>query len=354
MFVRHPFSAKETFRTILTVMIDGDAHRHNKAVFSKTNLTTHLTLTMNFRYFILLSVVFIGCSGDNDSEIAASGTIETTEVTVSAKVGGQVIRLLANEGATVQRGDTLALIDRTDLEIQLAQARANAAAAEAQYKLTIRGAREEDVAQTEANFKNAQDDLNRMEQLSKESSVTQKQLDDARTRFIVAKETYDKLKKGSRPEEIEMARARRDQAIAQVKAIEKKISDSYVVASMPGVVTQRVVEEGEDVLPGAALFRISRLGRVFLMIYVSEEELARVKLGQSANVYIDGRPGQPFKGEVTYISSVAEFTPKNIQTKEDRTKLVFGVKIEVDNPDQILKPGMPADATIKTPLSASK
>ncbi|MBI3766588.1 MAG: efflux RND transporter periplasmic adaptor subunit, partial [Ignavibacteriales bacterium] len=96
-----------------------------------------------------------------------------------------------------------------------------------------------------------------------------------------------------------------------------------------------------------SMFRISRLDNVHLMIYVSEQELARVKLGQEAKVYIDAEPNKPFVGKVTFISSVAEFTPKNVQTKEDRTKLVFGVKIEVHNPDQILKPGMPADALIE-------
>jgi HlyD family secretion protein len=85
---------------------------------------------------------------------------------------------------------------------------------------------------------------------------------------------------------------------------------------------------------------------VHLVIYVSEEELAKIKLGQSADVFIDAYPNKPFRGKIIYISDVAEFTPKNVQTKEDRTKLVFGVKIEVPNPDRVLKPGMPADATI--------
>ncbi len=301
---------------------------------------------MKHLFSTLAMLILVGCSGNDARKISASGTIETTEVTVGAKVGGQIVRLLVDEGSTVKSGDLRAVIDTSDLEIQLAQARANAAAADAQYLLTVRGARQEDVTQAEANFKNAQDDLNRMQDLFKEHSITQKQLDDAQTRFVVAQQNYEKLKRGSRPEEIEAARARRDQAVAQVKAIRKKIDDSSVLAPVAGVITQKAVEEGEQVLPNAALFRISELDQVHLMIYVSDEELARVKLGQEANVFIDGRPKQPFTGKVTYISSVAEFTPKNVQTKEDRTKLVFGVKIEIPNPDGILKPGMPADATV--------
>lgn len=297
---------------------------------------------------IIISLSLIGCSGNKDNQISASGTIETTEVTIGAKVGGQVMNILVNEGSTVKINDTLALLDRSDLLIQLDQSQANFEAADAQYKLAVIGTREEDITQAQATFKNAEDDLHRTEGLIKEGSVTQKQVDDARTRYIVAKQNYDKLKKGLRPEEIDAARARRDQALAQVKAMKKKIQDSYVTAPINGVITHKIVEEGEMVTPNTSLFRISRLDKVQLMIYISEEELAKVKLGQDAKVYIDAEPKKAFPGKVIYISSIAEFTPKNIQTKEDRTKLVFGVKIEIPNPGQILKPGMPADAVIKS------
>jgi HlyD family secretion protein len=294
----------------------------------------------------IIVLLFIGCSEGNKREISASGTIEATEVTVSAKVGGQVMKLLVDEGSNVVKGDTLLQIDRSDLDIQLKQALANAAAAESQYKLTVLGPRKEDLLQAEANFKNAQDDLKRAEDLFQASTVTQKHLDDAKTRYTVAEQTYEKLKSGSRPEEIEAARARRDLANAQVDAIRKKISESYVVAPMQGVITEKAVEEGDVVVQNGSLFRISRLDEVHLVIYVSEKELAKIKLGQSADVSIDAYPNKPFRGKIIYISDVAEFTPKNVQTKEDRTKLVFGVKIEVPNPDRVLKPGMPADATI--------
>jgi HlyD family secretion protein len=294
----------------------------------------------------IIVVTFIGCSEGNNREISASGTIETTEVTVSAKVGGQVVKLLVDEGSNVGKGDTLLQIDRSDLDIQLRQAVANADAAAAQYKLVLQGSREEDIAQAEATFKNAQDDLKRAEDLFKASTMTQKQLDDARTWYVVAEQTYEKLKRGSRPEEIEAARARRDLARAQVDAVRKKVADSYVVAPIQGVITEKAVEQGDVVMQNGSLFRVSRLDKVHLMIYVSEEELAKIKLGQDAKVFIDAYPKKAFSGKIIYISDVAEFTPKNVQTKEDRTKLVFGVKIEVANPDQVLKPGMPADATI--------
>ena len=112
--------------------------------------------------------------------------------------------------------------------------------------------------------------------------------------------------------------------------------------------TQKAVEEGELVGPNASVFRITELKKVHLMIYVSEIELASVKLGQAAKVSIDAYPKRTFPGKVTFISPVAEFTPKNVQTKEERTKLVFGVRIEAANPDGALKPGLPADAVVLT------
>lgn len=301
-----------------------------------------------FSFTLAVTLWFAGCSGSGDNEISASGTIEAREVTVSAKVGGEIIRLLIDEGTSVRAGDTLAIIDPTDYLIQLKQAEANAAAMQAQYKLALRGAREEDIIQAEANFKNAQDDLKRMEELWAAKSITQKQLEDARTRFTITQQTWEKMKRGSRAEEIAAARARRDQALAQVEAAKKKMKDSFIIAPIGGIVTQTVVEQGELVGIGAAIARISHLDKVFLMIYVNEQELGRVKLRQEARVQIDAYEDRDFSGRVVYISPIAEFTPKNIQTKEDRTKLVFGVKIEVDNSDGSLKPGLPADAAIIT------
>lgn len=307
-----------------------------------------MKLRFPHREFAILFFLFLipSCNSNRHSEITASGTIETTEVTVSAKVGGEIMKLLVDEGSNVKKGDTLALIDRTDVILQLKQALANAAAMEAQYKLTLRGFRTEDILQAEAAFENAQDDLRRAHELFKTNTVTQKQLDDARTKFIVAQQSYEKMKRGSRREEIDAAQARHNLAVAQVEAIQKKVSDSYVVAPIEGVITQKVIEEGDVVMPNGALFRISRLERVHLMIYVTEVELANVKLGEEAQVFIDAYPDKPFPGKIIYISDKAEFTPKNVQTKDDRTKLVFGVKIEVPNADQLLKPGMPADAKI--------
>lgn len=291
-------------------------------------------------------IALTACQDARNGAITASGVIEATEVTVNAKLGGEITKLAVDEGAEVRKGDLLATIDRENFDIQLRQADANVQAASAQHRLAKRGPRDEDIRLAKANLRFAESEFKRTDEMYRARGVTQRQYDDAATRLAVATETYDKLKNGTLPEEIEAAAARLHLAEAQRAQVEKYIADTSVIAPVDGTVTRKSVEQGDHVLPNAQLFRISRLGTVNLMIYVSEVELARVKLGQRANVFIDAQPKQAIPGTVVYISPVAEFTPKNVQTKDDRTKLVFGVKLEIPNPQRALKPGMPADAVL--------
>lgn len=300
--------------------------------------------------FRMIPIVMLlaGCGGGDGSLLTATGTIEATEVTLSAQVGGVVRQLRVDEGASVQPGDTVAILDATDWVYQLQQAEAGLAGADAQHRLSLQSARQEDLIQAEANYKSAENDLKRMEELATTGSISQKQLEDAKTRFTISQQTYEKMKRGSRREEIEMARARRDQAEAQVSSLRKKVNDCTILSPMQGVVTKRFIERGELVGPGMSLFRLANLAEMDLMIYVLETELPKVKLGQQAKVKVDAFSDRDFSGRVVFISSTAEFTPKNIQTKDERTKLVFGVKIKVENTDGSLKSGIPADVTLQT------
>jgi len=170
------------------------------------------------------------------------------------------------------------------------------------------------------------------------------------TQFSAAKENFEKVKKLFRPEEIEQARAGLKKAQASVGLLEKNIRDSYLISPMNGFVVKKFVEAGETVSPMSSLVKISNLSSVNLIIYISEVDLGKIKLGQKAEITIDTYPDKKYEGKVTFISPEAEFTPKNIQTKDERTKLVFAVKIEIPNKNFELKPGMPADASIITKL----
>jgi len=306
-------------------------------------------------------VALIACAGPPAGDaISASGTIEAREIHIASKVGGQIREIRVDEGDPVKQGDVLVLIDHDALDIQLRQAEAGTELARAQLELLRKGARAEDIRQSaealrqaEAGLKIAADDAKRMRELAAKGSVTPKQRDEAEARETVslaqtasAREALAKIKRLARPEEIRAAEARLDQALAAADLLRKSIDDCTVVSAVNGIVTGRTVEPGELISPGVAILTVSALDSVHVMIYVTEIELGRVRLGQEAAVAIDSAPGRRFAGRVTYISPQAEFTPKNVQTKEDRVKLVYGIKIEIPNADGALKPGMPADAVL--------
>jgi HlyD family secretion protein len=292
--------------------------------------------------------------------IEASGTIEATSVQISSKSSGEILHLDADEGSAVRQGDLLATIDHAALDIQLGQARSGVDLAKAQLDLLTNGARGEDLAQArealnQANetLRNAREDFQRMDSLFKVNAATKKQRDDAETRYANAKaqasatdQALLKLQNFARPEDVKAALARVDQAVYSARLLEKSIQDCTVRSPTAGIVTEKLVEEGELAAPGTGLYVITNLDTVKLTIYVPETDLGNIRLGQQARISVDSRPDTIFPGTVTYISPIAEFTPRDIQTKDDRVKLVYAVKIEMANPQGVFKPGMPADAAL--------
>jgi len=317
----------------------------------KNILIFHLTIL----FFIL-----IGCNGNDESRIEASGNIEATNIIVSSQVSGKVIRVLKDEGTRVNNGDTVIIIDTETYELKLAEAMATQDFAQAQYNLLKKGARDEDINQAEENlnqaqisFELAEKDKQRMENLYESKSITKKQFDDAIANYDIslaklnsAKENFQKVKNLSRPEELMQAKANLDKALANVNLIKKNLSDCYVTSPSSGFITKKFIEAGETAGMMSSLFQVADLSSVELVIYIPETELGKIKLNQQAEISVDTFPEKNFEGKVIYISPQAEFTPKNIQTQEERTKLVFAVKIKIDNPDFELKDGMPADAVI--------
>ena len=313
-----------------------------------------------FCFFLVAAQLLVleGCGNNHPGTIDASGTLESVDVNVGAKVPGQIVRLFVDQGSRVRAGDTLAILDKSTLQFQWEQAKAGVDLARAQYQMLQNGARSEDISsaeeslrQMESTLKNATDDYQRMKTLLESHSVTQKQFDDAQSRMDVARAQYNtakqnlqKMRRFARPEELAAAKARLEQAEAGANLLHEQLTDACILAPVAGIVTHKPVETGELMSAGSTVATISRLDTLNLMIYVSDTELGKVKLGGLADVVVDTYPDRSFPAHVVYISPIAEFTPKNIQTKEDRTKLVFGVKVEVDNREGILKAGMPADA----------
>ena len=318
------------------------------------------------KYIIkLLSVIVIisltGCGNNKEKNtIEASGTIESVNVTISSKSSGQIKKILFNEGDHVKKNDLLVEIDHDLLDIQLRQAEASLDLANAQLKLQISGSRKEDIRQTEdllkqakINLDQAKTDKDRMTELYNTNAVTKKQLEDAETRYDLTQSQYNasrenlqKIRNIVRPEEIDQSRANVKRNIASIDLLKQNIEDCKIIAPVDGIISKKYLEECENVAPNNSILKLSNLETVNLLIYVNEVELGKVKLGQQADISIDTYKDKVFKGKIIFISPEAEFTPKNIQTQDERTKLVFGVKIEIPNPQFELKPGMPADAKL--------
>lgn len=314
--------------------------------------------------FVSICITALICLTCNNQSpgIQASGTIEATEIRVSSKVSGEVTEVPVQEGSVVKKGDTLARIDTTTLALKREQALAGVALAEANFSRLLKGARAEDIKQAEEqlvqaqeNYRQAKEDNERMQTLFTTNSVTKKQLDDSSTRFSVTKAqvgataaALKKLQNLAQPEDIKMMQAQLDQAKIQLALLDKQLADCNIIAPCAGTVTHKLVEAGEFVGLGTPVCILADLTTVFVTIYVNEKNLGQLKIGQEARIYIDTFT-DPFPGRIDYISSVAEFTPKNIQTREERIKQVFAVKLEVANPDGALKAGLPADAIIPLP-----
>jgi len=170
----------------------------------------------------------------------------------------------------------------------------------------------------------------------------------AQAEVEVARARLEWLKAGPRSEQVAVAEAQVRQAEASLEALAVKQDKHTLTTPIRGWVVERVAHEGEMASPGAALMTLADLTGVNLIVYVPEPDVGAVSVGQKVKVFVDAFPGEPFIGAITYISDQAEFTPKNVQTKEERLNTVFAVKIRLENEDQRLKPGMPADAILST------
>jgi HlyD family secretion protein len=317
----------------------------------------------------LTLVALVGCRGDAKKDpnlLTASGHVEATDVRLATKVAGRLQDFGLQEGDAVTNGQVLARIDTTDIALTLAQARAERQQSAADLQLRRAGSRKEDisagaaqVSQAEADLAGSQKDLDRMQGLLDRGSGTPKSRDDARTRRDMAaarlkgtRDTLAKLKNGSRPEEIASASARVGISDARIAQLDQQIKDATVISPTTGVVTEKIAQAGELLQAGSPLCVVTDLADAWLTVYVGEPDLGRIRIGQEADVVTDD--GQSRKGHITFIAAQAEFTPKNVQTRDERVKLVYKVKVGLDNKDGLFKPGMPAEARFHVAAPAGK
>ncbi len=298
------------------------------------------------------------CSKEKDStRLRISGTVELEPVRITPLSGGRILELAAEEGVPLVRGQVVARLDCSEPGLQLVSAQAAHRGARAKLTLMQNGAQSEDIAQAgilvaqqETVLANVKLNLERVKLLYDQNAVTQKEFDDLQTTYRVnsrqldaARQQYKKLSGGARKEEVEAAAAGVEQAQAAIDLIRKRMEYCTVLAPIDGVVLHRLAEPGEVASPGVALATIAGIDTVKVRGFVAELDLPVVRLGGPARVYTDAAPRSPLPGTVTFVSSEAEFTPKNIQTRSERVKTVYEIRVTVKNPSGLLKDGMPVE-----------
>ena len=310
---------------------------------------------------VLRFTVFRG--GPGAGVIAASGSVEATEAQLGFQVPGRIDTIAVDEGDRVHEGQLLARLDVSELQARRAQAAAQLDGARALLAELQTGSRPEDIASARAaagaatdRFTDAQRDLARTRQLFDGGAVSQEALDKAQTGFDLARAQRDQaaqalrlVETGPRTERIDAQRALVAQAEASVRQLDATLANAAVRAPFDGVVTVKDREEGEVVGAGTPVLTVTNLGDRWVRIYVREDRIGAVHLGEAASITADTYPGRRYAGQVSYIASQAEFTPRTIQTTEERVKLVYAVKVRITGDTLVdLKPGIPADVRLET------
>ena len=296
------------------------------------------------------------------SRLQASGTVEATEATLGFQVPGRLEAVIVREGDRVKAGDSLAWLDRAELLARHAQAAAQLDAAQALLSEFERGARSEELVQAreafraaDERFADAKRDVDRVTRLVEGGALSQEALDKAKLAFEVAQAQRQQAEQqlklveaGPRRERIAAQRAVVAQAQASVRQVDAALANAVIRAPFDGVITVKDREPGETVAAGTPVLTVMNLEDRWVRIYIREDRIGAVHVGQAASISADTYPGKTYDGVVAFISSEAEFTPRNVQTAEERVKLVYAVKVRVTgDPGHELKPGMPADVELQ-------
>jgi HlyD family secretion protein len=326
---------------------------------------------MNKNIIILLAVSCLIASGvtlmlrhskKNSQDLKVSGTIEVTSVELAFKVGGRLAQRLVDEGVQVSAGQLVARLEDDELKQERSARVADEQVSRSALADLEAGSRREEIAQGEAALARMRADADKLardaeraEGLIRREVIPQQELDAARSgrdasaaSVREAEQRLQLLKAGPRPDAVRQARARMDASAAGRSLAETRLGQATLTAPMSGLVMAKHAEPGEMLAAGTPVITIGKMDEVWLRAYIPESELGRVATGQRVRVTVDSWPGRSFEGRVSFISSSAEFTPKNVQTEQERVKLVYRIKITLPNPKGELKPGMPADAIIET------
>lgn len=304
---------------------------------------------------LILLALAAACRGTSAGVPQAMGTLEIVESDVAPLVPARVVAVAQHEGAVVRRGDTLATLTQSTLQADIEGRRARLAAAEAQLRDLVAGARPSEVQRAqselgalEADAARAARDRERLEPLAAAGNISRQQYDAARAlerstaaRRDAARDQLRLVREGSRPERIAAARAEVESARAALAGARQTAADLVLIAPIAGVVTSRNVEPGEVIAAGTAAMTIGDPRRPWVRVYVDEAVLPRLAVGQRATATLDAFPDRPLEGRIVALSPKAEFTPRIALTEEERADLMFGVRVDFADTTGLFKAGLP-------------
>jgi len=279
--------------------------------------------------------------GRAPKELALSGTIEARDAQVGSLVGGRVQTVHVDEGAAVKKGDPLVTLEPDLLDRQIRQQQARVENARANLTKALNGPRREETERAKADWQNAQRERQRQEALFRQGLASRQQFDNADTAAKTARQSYEELARGNRPEDIASARAGVLEQEGQLAYVERQREELVVRAPADGVVQTIDLRPGDLVSANQGIVTILEPSEIWVRVYVPEPRLGLVRVNERMAISVDTYPGRTFAGKVVEIRSQSEYTPRNVQTLEQRGDQVFGVKIAID-PTPELKPGMAA------------
>lgn len=311
-------------------------------------------------YLILLTIltIFSGCLKNDNEETKFYGNVDIRTVSLAFRVGGKIENINFDEGQKVKKGELLAKLDDSMYQEYLNEINAQIEVAKANLEKLQNGYRVENIdmakatlTQKEILMNKAYKDLQRNTQLLKNNSISKQKYDDIKeiydsnkAAYEYAKNNLELLKNGYEKEDIQVATAQLKALEAQKKLKEINLNDTNLYAPVDGTILTRIYEEGSIVNASTPILQLAKNDEYWIRAYINEKYLGKISTGMKAKIYTDSS-SKAYEGVVSFISSVAEFTPKNVETQELRTDLVYRFRIIVKNFDDGLKQGMPV--TIK-------
>jgi HlyD family secretion protein len=305
--------------------------------------------------------------GEEPGVLRVSGTVEATDARLGFDAAGRIAEMAVDEGDEVGAGQMLARLDADEMEARRAQAAAAVSAAEAALRELRRGSRPQEIAQASEAMAAAREEVEQARRehertvtLFQGGAVAQETLDRSATalklagrRLAQARERLALVREGPRRETVEAQEARVEEARSALSSIDARLDDTTLEAPFAGRVTTKHRTAGETVSPGAPVVTLQDLSDRWVRVYVPEDRLGAVGVGAEARITSDTFPGESYRGQVSYLASEAEFTPKSVQTAEERVRLVYAAKVRVTgDPEHVLKPGMPVDVELDLPEPA--